>query len=293
VTVPVGRPVELAAGTRTIAATHVPASFSHEDRDQTTQERRVVVCLHGFGTDRRSWDPVLDGLATVGDVLAVDRPGFGETSLGDGPDDRRAACSVDGEAAIIAELLEQTGPSVLVGHSAGALIAAAVALRAPPLVRALVLEAPAIAGDLGPPAAVRAFARTPPGRVLGEPLLRLGGPLALRAGLRRSYAVQAAADAAGARMAELMRRPGWATDYWDRTIHWAPHDVLARLSDLDLPVLVVAGGGDRLVRRDQVGAVVAAIDGAALQTIQGVNHVPHEERPAAFLAAVLSFLRSA
>ena len=284
--------VELSVGTRTIAATRVLVSSSEEIRGQTTQERRIV-CLHGFATDRRSWDPVLDGMATAGEVLAIDRPGFGETSLGGTPDERAAACSVDGEAAVVAALVEQIGPAVLVGHSAGALIACAVALRVPHLVRALVLEAPALAADLGPPGPVRAFARTAPGRLLGPPLLRLAAPLGLRAGLRRSYDDPAARVAAASRMAEMLRRDDWADDYWERTFRWTAPDVLGRLPELDVPTLVVAGSGDRLVRTEQSDAVVAAITGAQLVTIDGVNHVPHEEARGAFLDAVLPFLESA
>jgi pimeloyl-ACP methyl ester carboxylesterase len=40
-----------------------------------------VVLLHALGTDRHMWDPVLDRLAPDRDVIALDMPGFGESSV--------------------------------------------------------------------------------------------------------------------------------------------------------------------------------------------------------------------
>lgn len=38
-----------------------------------------LLLVHGLGAGWRSWNPVLDGLATHREVIAVDLPGFGET----------------------------------------------------------------------------------------------------------------------------------------------------------------------------------------------------------------------
>ncbi len=39
-----------------------------------------LVLLHGLGSARQSWDPVIDRLAEQFDVIAVDLPGFGESA---------------------------------------------------------------------------------------------------------------------------------------------------------------------------------------------------------------------
>jgi pimeloyl-ACP methyl ester carboxylesterase len=39
-----------------------------------------LVLIHTLGTDRHMWDPVLDRLAQERDVLAIDMPGFGDSS---------------------------------------------------------------------------------------------------------------------------------------------------------------------------------------------------------------------
>ena len=38
-----------------------------------------LVLLHGLGSSRRAWDPVIPALAELFDVLAVDLPGFGDS----------------------------------------------------------------------------------------------------------------------------------------------------------------------------------------------------------------------
>jgi pimeloyl-ACP methyl ester carboxylesterase len=38
-----------------------------------------LVLLHGLGSSRRAWDPVVPALAAHFDVFAVDLPGFGQS----------------------------------------------------------------------------------------------------------------------------------------------------------------------------------------------------------------------
>ena len=90
-----------------------------------------VVLLHGLGASSRYWDTLAalqpPFLATAPDLL-----GFGRS-----PKPADASYDIDGHVASIAPLI--TPGSVLVGHSTGALVAAAVAARHPDLIVALVL----------------------------------------------------------------------------------------------------------------------------------------------------------
>src|ERR1019366_3383037 len=46
---------------------------------------RPRLLLHGIGGSWRSWSPILDDLAAVRDVIAVDLPGFGASAPLQGP----------------------------------------------------------------------------------------------------------------------------------------------------------------------------------------------------------------
>ncbi|MGW0461499.1 alpha/beta fold hydrolase [Streptomyces tendae] len=61
------------------------APTAHGPRDITLAYARVgagepLLLLHGIGHHRQAWDPVVDILATEREVIAVDLPGFGQSS---------------------------------------------------------------------------------------------------------------------------------------------------------------------------------------------------------------------
>lgn len=95
-----------------------------------------VVLVHGTPGSATAWaDYLLDPPAGV-DLVALDRPGFGQS----GPDD--AVVSLQAQADAVAALLPDDGrPVVLLGHSLGGPIVARVAAEHPDRVTALVLLA--------------------------------------------------------------------------------------------------------------------------------------------------------
>lgn len=110
-----------------------------------------IVLLHGFGASVFSWSRVMRPLARIAGakVLAFDRPAFGLTSRVSWPgDDTKPlnpysmAFSVMATLAFIDHL--GAGKTVLVGHSAGCLVAVDAYFEAPERVAGLVLVAPAI-----------------------------------------------------------------------------------------------------------------------------------------------------
>lgn len=101
----------------------------------------TVVLVHGLGGGATNWLPVMHGLASIGDVVAVDLPGFGETAPA-----RPGAARPRNNARWLATVLHalDAGPVVLVGNSMGGLIATFVAGGHPELIANLVLLCPAI-----------------------------------------------------------------------------------------------------------------------------------------------------
>ena len=107
----------------------------------------VVMFLHGITSCTDTWDWALPDLVADHRVLRLDFRGHGDSSRAPGTYSF-ANCLADAIAAC-----EQVvgGPSVLVGHSLGGGTAAALAQQRPDLVRAVVLEDPAIfTGTLTP-----------------------------------------------------------------------------------------------------------------------------------------------
>jgi pimeloyl-ACP methyl ester carboxylesterase len=163
-------------------------------------------------------------------------------------------------------VVEQLGIErpIVIGHSAGAIYAVLLAGQVP--VTSLVLEAPVLRG--GPPP-------LPGFRRWGPPLLRAGRPLVGRALGTAWHGRPPAATVEAYRAATRDAR--WAEAMVELTLAPRPADVTALVATLDVPVLVVAGEHDRFSRGDLGRPVVV---------VAGAGHVPHEERPDAFLAAL-------
>ena len=84
-----------------------------------------VVLLHGLGSSRRRWDPIVDDLAGEVRCIAVDLPGHGDSS-DEGCDAVSALRAVD--AVVVALGLRRP---VVVGHSMGAIVALLYAATRP------------------------------------------------------------------------------------------------------------------------------------------------------------------
>ncbi len=92
-----------------------------------------VLLLHGVGLRAEAWGAQLDALASMARLTAPDMPGHGESPMGN----TRAELSGYTEATL--RVLEQLGrPTVVVGHSMGAMIALDLAARAPQQVAGVV-----------------------------------------------------------------------------------------------------------------------------------------------------------
>ncbi|KAK6155986.1 hypothetical protein DH2020_010234 [Rehmannia glutinosa] len=120
-----------------------------------------MILLHGFGASVFSWNRVMKPLAQVAGskVLAFDRPAFGLTSRvnaikhsSPGNQDSRPLNPYSMLFSVLATLyfidFLAAEKAILVGHSAGALVAVDAYFEAPERVAALILVAPAIFAPL-------------------------------------------------------------------------------------------------------------------------------------------------
>lgn len=115
-----------------------------------------ILLLHGLMGRGSTWDPVARWLRAYGEVYAPDARGHGHALVRTGP------WTTDRFAADVIEVLERTGPAVVIGHSMGGLHGLVAAARRPDLVRALVVEDMAVDFlDRDPDAARAWFAAMP------------------------------------------------------------------------------------------------------------------------------------
>ena len=243
----------------------------------------TLAAFHGFASGTFTWAGVAPQWSRHHRVVAWDRPPFGRSSRPrpvPGPGDPYAAAA---EVRRATAVLDRAGTStdgdlgpVLVGHSAGALLAAELVAAGHVRPRALVLIAPALDG--APPAAARRLVGLPGAGALGSAALRLalfGAEPALKAIGRHRTPLT---DATAAETARLLRRPGTASALFHLTRTWRPPTVLSSLSSFGVPALVVGGADDRIVSRTMHETVARELD-AELHILDGVGHAAHEQVP--------------
>lgn len=252
---------------------------------------RGYLLFHGFGASTFSWREVAPTFARWGTAVAFDRPGFGLTErrlswTGDNP---YAAKSQVGFALGLMDSLE-IEKAVLVGHSAGVEIALLTAVTHPERVAALMLVAPAVGGGGGLPGWLRPLLATPQARRLG-PLLVRGIRSQGQEILRRSWHDPSRLTPAVIAGYEVpLHAENWDRGLWDFALAAGPTGVRARLAEVRVPTLVVTGDDDRIVPSERVIELAAQIPNAELVILPACGHLPHEERPEAFLGAVADFL---
>jgi pimeloyl-ACP methyl ester carboxylesterase len=235
-------------------------------------ERRVgrpsAVLIHGAGASSAIWMMVLTRVARGGHAIAIDLPGHGPSATEGAALDGAGGLTLARYRDAVGELAGTLclGPSVLVGHSLGALVAIEAALAWPDKVRALVLCAAAPRLPVDPELA--RLLRDAPHGVIGW-LAEHALSRAAKPAIRRGFLAAGEATPVDVTRAdfEIVR----ATDLG------------ARLEGLACPVTWLDGADDR---------IVAPTDGRSgeIVTLPGVGHLMPIEAPAAVADAVAAAL---
>jgi pimeloyl-ACP methyl ester carboxylesterase len=264
-----------------------------------------VLLVHGLGANTLSWEPIGQPLADAlgATVTAIDLIGFGRTRAPE------RTASIASNRQLVAAVLDDLGPSVVIGNSMGGSIAIGVAARRPELITSLVLVdaalphphpgvvdvlrlarfAPVMISSLGGRAVRTRVRMLGPERLVDASLTwSLHDPTRLDPDLRRrlialateryAYPEAPSAYAEAARSLLLYLARGLLAD-------------LARGAS-GPPALLVHGEHDRLV------SVYAAHDAAArnahveLHVLDGVGHAPQLEDPERLVAVLAGWLNA-
>jgi pimeloyl-ACP methyl ester carboxylesterase len=246
----------------------------------------ALLLIHGFGGSSYSWRQVISGLTVHRCVVAVDLSGFGWTERVADP----AAYTLEAQERLLIGVLDVLGldRADVAGHSYGGGIALWLAARHPARVRSLVLVDSTL-----PSYTVERRRGVARSRLLVSAFLR---GIALRRGfirsaLERSFFDQALVtnELVGAYLARL-RVEGAVDAYRGLTLPSKQPRPEVDLTSVGQPTLIVWGADDELLPVRLGERAASAMPRARLVVIERCGHIPMEERPEEFVAAVEPFL---
>jgi pimeloyl-ACP methyl ester carboxylesterase len=242
-----------------------------------------------------------DALGTT--VTAIDLIGFGRTRA----PERTASIATNRQ--LVTAVLDDLGPSIVIGNSMGASIAIGVAARRPELITSLVLVNPALPHPSPGVVDVLRFARFAPVMIssLGSRVVRararllgpervvdssigwsLHDPTLLDPDLRQRLIALATERYA------FPEAPAAYADAARSLLLYLPRalltDLLAGASGP--PALLVHGEHDRLVSLDAARAAATRHDHVELHVLDGVGHAPQLEDPERLVAVLTAWLNA-
>jgi pimeloyl-ACP methyl ester carboxylesterase len=250
-----------------------------------------IVLIHGNAVAGDDWNTsgVADPLPGTYRVIVFDRPGFGHSER-----PRGRLWTATRQAELLHKALEQLGIErpVVVGHSWGAIVALSLAARHPADTAGLVLLSGYYFWTLRPDVLLVAAGALP---VLGDVLRhtvspwlgRLLMPLQKRAmfspapvtaRFRREYS-----DAMALRPSQIR-----ATSMDGALMIPGALGLRRHYDDLRMPVLIMAGSGDKVVRKRSAERLHAAIPGSVLRIVEGAGHMVHHSAPRQVVEAIRS-----
>ena len=246
----------------------------------------VVVLIHGWALDLREWTDQIAALSPRYRVIAFDRRGFGKSS---GHVDPSA------DPADVRALLDTLGirSAILVGHSAGAMVAQRFTAAMPERVNALVLYGgPAPAGFQG---AEPRQAATDEAQARGAIARRFGLDSLLRDVLSRPQFIAGPhrTPAVAARLDSMLK------DYSGKDLldpqppsGQFPAARLDQMKTWRFPVLFISGEQEARPWQVMSDSLVGWMPAARKVLIPGGGHGVHFDEPQRFNQALLEFLNA-
>ncbi|MGO4390840.1 alpha/beta fold hydrolase [Variovorax sp. M-6] len=240
----------------------------------------IVVLSHALGCDLHMWDGVASLLARAHTVLRYDHRNHGSSEVVAGPLTLQVLAD---DAAALIEREAEGEPVHFVGISMGGMTAQALASRRPELLKTLVIaNSAAHYPDAAP---WRARVQT----VQAEGVAAIA-PGAMARWLTPEFVSTPEGAVAARQLQETLVRT-------DAAGYIASCDAVAGIDFRDsnrriaVPTLVIAGSRDEATPPLMSEAMVAAIPGARLATIDAA-HLSAVERPVEFTQLLLDFWRS-
>ncbi|TKD51553.1 alpha/beta fold hydrolase [Sphingomonas baiyangensis] len=252
----------------------------------------AIVLIHGSASLVEDFvvSGLVDLLSHNHRVIAFDRPGYGYTRR-----PRDIDWTPERQASLLVAACAQLGIDrpLVVGHSWGTLPALAWALNNPEAISGLALLSGYYFPTGRPDAAIAAIAGAPG---IGDVFANTVAPLQTRiTGPLGNKIIFSPADPTDAFLTNtpfaLMLRPSQlrATAIDSGQMPASAARLALRYDELDLPIAIVWGDGDKLVEQEDQSPVLAKQLPKAVETrIEGVGHMIHHTSPSRVAAAILA-----
>ena len=257
---------------------------------QTLGEGPLLLMLHGLGASTHSWRGMASLLAAHYRVILIDLPGHAFSST----PSAHAAGLPDMAQALHGLMTQlQTWPQVVVGHSAGATLAARWLLNHPDRPAPhLVAFNPAWLPLSGAahwlfPLSAKLISLNPLSAWLFAKAMQQESWVGKILSSTGSHL--AAEDAACYKL--LMQSPSHVQGVLQMMLHHDLGPLPQQLAELKNRVLILAAENDQAVPHDHAVTAQQRIPGAALLTLQGLGHLAHEENPPLCAQKVLQWLQ--
>jgi 3-oxoadipate enol-lactonase len=240
--------------------------------------RHTVVLSHALGCDLTMWDGLANALAADCRVIAYDHRGHGSS---DAPPGMYTMAELADDAARLLRELD-TGPVVWVGLSMGGMAGQELALRHPSLVRALVLANT----TSGYPEAARAVWEQRIATVGAQGIEAIADAVMARY-FHDGFRAHKAGTVARFRRRLTTTGAGGYIGCCNAVEHV---DTTARLGQIAVPALVIAGELDQGTPVAMAQTLAEGIPNASLTVLKDASHLSAIEQPEAFAAAVAGFI---
>jgi 3-oxoadipate enol-lactonase len=250
------------------------------DGDRSTT-RPWLVFAHALGHDHSMWDAQAEAFGRACNVLRYDLRGHGASEA------PRGDYTLEQMADDLRTLLDhlQIRRCHFVGLSLGAMVGQQAAIRSPLRIATLTLAS----------AACRFSPQMQP--VWASRIAAVRSPLGMDAIIDATISGWFTAAFFASRAADLSRsvqvlRRTPVHGYIGAIAAMSRADLTARLAAVSCPVMVIAGGDDRVIPLAYAEQILVHIPQARLCRIPGAAHLSNVEQPADFNAALREFLVS-
>lgn len=234
-----------------------------------------LLLVHGTGAATHSFRDLLPLLARDFRVLAPDLPGHGFTGM-----PGSAGLSLEGMAGLLGQLLRVLGfaPAIAAGHSAGAALLLAMALKGHASPQAVV----ALNGALKPIEGVALLSPLAKLLFLNPFTPKL---FAWRAGSRE--AVRRLLESTGSRIdargvalyGRLFTKPGHVAGTLGMMANWDPAWLAGQLGRLAPRLVLATGAADRAIPPGDAPGIAAKVPRGRVAALPSGGHLLHEEEP--------------